>query len=82
MYMACQTIVINYIQESQTLMFYIHPVGQTSGQIDISGQSEVAVFRVNAAVISEGVVKFNYNAAQINLEAMLGKKMAEILQSK
>ena len=41
----------------------------------------MAVFRVNAAVISEGVVKFNYNAAQINLEAMLGKKMAEILQS-
>ena len=39
-------------------------VVQSSGQIDISGQSEVAVFRGNAAVISEGVVKFNYNAAE------------------
>ena len=40
----------------------------------------MAVFRGNAAVISEGVVKFNYNAAKIDLEAILRKKMAEILQ--
>ena len=33
-------------------------------QIDILGLVEGAVFSVNACVISEGVVKFNYNAAE------------------
>ena len=33
-------------------------------QIDILGLVEGAVFSVNVCVISEGVVKFNYNAAE------------------
>ena len=69
-------IIMKSILDLNVLSLLWRPVVWSSGQIDISGQSEVAVFRGNAAVISEGVVKFNYNAAEAR-----GNLWQEILQS-